>query len=153
MMLDPRSEKSDLEQTAGSTGASSTPPEFEDEKKHVDNGSPGEEKRNIEAEGEYPEGIRLFFILVALVISMFLLSLDMVSATSSRNRCSTSLLIPIDNRGYSYSQNYRPISQSQRYRLVCIRLLYVSRRIPVSMGQDLQALPTEDKLPRGNIHL
>jgi len=41
--------------------------------------SSGHESDSVEkVEDDYPKGVRLFFIVIALVISMFLLSLDMV---------------------------------------------------------------------------
>lgn len=90
MMLDPGTEQSDLEQAAGSTGTPSTALDFEDEKKNGVIASTDDMKGDVEipaqdqaTEEDYPTGIRLFFIVVALVISMFLLSIDMVSATSS----------------------------------------------------------------------
>jgi hypothetical protein len=83
VMLDPRSEQSDLNQSANSTRVPST---FEDEKKTGDASSSDQEKADVEvssvedeaAKGEYPTGSRLAFIVVALVISMFLVALDMV---------------------------------------------------------------------------
>jgi hypothetical protein len=80
-MLDPNYKQSDSGPTTDSTRASSPAPELKDEGKNVDNGSPIEEKANVEAGEEYPEGLRLFSIMFALVVSMFLLSLDMVSVT------------------------------------------------------------------------
>ena len=94
MIVDPKGEQSDLEQAAGSTRAPSTLPDLEDEKKSADASSTDQEKGEAEilakdevAEVEYPTGFRLYFIVVSLVISMFLVSLDMVSPTWLRNRC------------------------------------------------------------------
>lgn len=45
----------------------------------LDSSSSGHESDSVEkVEDDYPKGLRLFFIVIALVISMFLLSLDMV---------------------------------------------------------------------------
>lgn len=61
------------------------------------------------SEDEYPSGIKMFFIVLALVLSVFLLSLDMVSLTLS-----CILLCDIvnanslaDNRRHRHSQNHR----------------------------------------------
>lgn len=92
-MLDPRGGQSDLEQNADSTRAPSMTPDLEDERKNGDVRSTEQKNDGVEtspqekvAEGEYPQGFRLIFIVVALVISMFLVALDMVSTTSSRDR-------------------------------------------------------------------
>lgn len=86
--LDPRGEQSDLEQ--GSTRTPSTiPPDLDYEKKTEDSSSitaDDERKREADAEQpspdeattEYPTGARLIFIVIALVLSIFLVSLDMV---------------------------------------------------------------------------
>ena len=37
-----------------------------------------EERENVLNDDEYPSGLKMFFIVVALVLSVFLLSLDMV---------------------------------------------------------------------------
>jgi MFS transporter, DHA2 family, glioxin efflux transporter len=73
----------------GMTATPSPRPSFEKESKtdlddvptdnedgSVTNGSPGEggEEGEEEVEGEYPEGLRLAFIVIALMLSIFLVS-------------------------------------------------------------------------------
>lgn len=82
--LDPR--KSDLEQ--GSTRAPSTAPDVDSEKRGIGgNAIDDDEKGDSKVEvpnpdevklEEYPTGPRLFSIVVALVLSIFLVALDMV---------------------------------------------------------------------------
>lgn len=91
--LDPTVEQSDLEQ--GSTRAPSTVPDLDYEKKRNDTSSmtsdderkkePATEEPNADdaTTTEYPTGARLTFIVVALVLSIFLVSLDMVSSPRS----------------------------------------------------------------------
>ncbi|KUI71447.1 Putative HC-toxin efflux carrier TOXA [Cytospora mali] len=82
--LDPKNEQSDMEQ--GSTRAPSTAPDVDyDGTKEGIRSSTDEEKTNPKPEepsldsanpGEYPSGVGLFFIVTALVLSVFLVSLD-----------------------------------------------------------------------------
>lgn len=93
--LDPKSEHSDFEQA--STRAPSTVPDIDyDEKKEGTGKTTDEETgeaRPVGLEptqtnpGEYPTGARLLFIVIALVLSIFLVSLDMVclALIASRN--------------------------------------------------------------------
>lgn len=83
--LDPKSEHSDFEQA--STRAPSTAPDVDYEKKegtgNVTDEETGEARpAGLEltdaSSGDYPTGARLLFIVVALVLSIFLVSLDMV---------------------------------------------------------------------------
>lgn len=86
------------------------------------------------SEDEYPKGIKLAFIVVALVLSIFLLSLDMVRFT----------IIPSDGRATTantgsdhcrdgYSQNHRRVQGSRQGRVVRRRLLHDRRRFPVNV--------------------
>ena len=84
-MLDVQGEQSDFDHA--STRAPSTAPEFDEKKR--DGGEETDQERGEEVEtappeasvdpSEYPTGVRLLFIIVALVLSIFLVSLDMVS--------------------------------------------------------------------------
>lgn len=86
--LDPKSDHSDFEQS--STRAPSTAPDiasdYEEKKDSTDNVTDEEtgEARPAGTEptqaspGEYPTGARLVFIVIALILSVFLVSLDMV---------------------------------------------------------------------------
>lgn len=83
--LDPKSDQSDFEQA--STRAPSTAPDVDYEKKEGAGNVTDEETGNVGPAGpesteaslaEYPTGARLLFIVVALVLSIFLVSLDMV---------------------------------------------------------------------------
>ena len=84
--LDPKGEHSDFEQA--STRAPSTAPDvdYEEKKSGVGNVSDEETGRvqpaSIEpteaSPSEYPTGARLLFIVIALILSVFLVSLDMV---------------------------------------------------------------------------
>lgn len=85
-MLDPQGEQSDFDHA--STRAPSTAPDFDEKKR--DTGGETDEERGDEVEDapqeeraadpmDYPTGVRLTFIIVALVLSIFLVSLDMVS--------------------------------------------------------------------------
>jgi len=87
-MADPKAERSDLE--AGSRRKPSTTLDFVDGKKggeaavaKTDQGK-GEEaeptaRDQVAKSEKYPTGARLAFIIVALVLSMFLVALDIVS--------------------------------------------------------------------------
>lgn len=84
--LDPKSEHSDFEQA--STRAPSTAPDVDYEEKKESTGNVTDEETGkagpagLEATdaslAEYPTGARLLFIVIALVLSIFLVSLDMV---------------------------------------------------------------------------
>lgn len=86
--LDPKGEQSDFEQA--STRAPSTAPDVTsdyDEKKDSAGNVTDEEKGETQptvseaapsSPGEYPTGARLMFIIIALILSVFLVSLDMV---------------------------------------------------------------------------
>lgn len=86
-MLDAQGEQSDFDHA--STRAPSTAPDFDEKKRET--GGETDEERGDEVEDapqedaaaavnaeEYPTGMRLTFIIVALVLSIFLVSLDMV---------------------------------------------------------------------------
>lgn len=122
-LLDPKSEQSDFEQA--STRAPSTAPDVEyDEKKESPGNVTDEEKVDAQQTGpesaqaipvEYPTGIRLVFIVIALVLSVFLVSLDMVRPATLVlegkapyfNHQLTKILP--DDRSNSHSQNHRRI--------------------------------------------
>lgn len=81
--LEPKSEQSDFEQA--STRAPSTAPDvdYEGKKESVGNVTDEENGEAVQTQAEakpvdYPTGLRLFFIVIALVLSIFLVSLDMV---------------------------------------------------------------------------
>lgn len=84
--LDPKSDQSDFEQA--STRAPSTAPDVDSEEKKGSVGNvTDEETGETRPAGfepteaslvEYPTGARLLFIVIALVMSIFLVSLDMV---------------------------------------------------------------------------
>jgi len=86
--LDPKSDHSDFEQA--STRAPSTAPDVTsdyDEKKDSAGNATDEEtgearpagsEPTTASPGEYPTGARLLFIVIALILSVFLVSLDMV---------------------------------------------------------------------------
>lgn len=84
--LDPKSEHSDFEQA--STRAPSTAPDVDYDEKKEGTGNTADEETGearpaglvptAASPGEYPTGARLLFIVVALVLSIFLVSLDMV---------------------------------------------------------------------------
>ncbi|KAL1871162.1 hypothetical protein Daus18300_004907 [Diaporthe australafricana] len=80
--LDPKSEQSDFEQA--STRAPSTAPDvdYEGKKESVGNVTDEENGEAVQAQAEaspveHPTGLRLVFIVIALVLSIFLVSLDM----------------------------------------------------------------------------
>lgn len=89
--LDPKREESDLEY--GSTRAPSTAAEADYDKergsdnesnKEVSNNAVGSEEPNpdeVEPQ-EYPRGLKLGFIVIALIMAVFLISLDMVRTPS-----------------------------------------------------------------------
>lgn len=89
-------EESDLEQ--GSTRAPSTAGRVDDEKKEANDEKKVNEKEEAVSDSEeptvedpnpdeYPSGARLLFIVVALVLSIFLVALDMVSLPSAVIPC------------------------------------------------------------------
>jgi hypothetical protein len=110
-------------------------PARESVKKEEDAGSTDMEGAAVAAplaEGEYPEGIQLVFIVVALVLSIFLVSLDMV-----RCRCLSKtrvlMLTEQDNRRYCDSQDHRRVSRLRQGLLVRLGLFHVCRRLPVNL--------------------
>ena len=73
----------DAKNEPGSTSALSTPPEVASEKESGENAtkdsneSPEKPVPDDATPGEYPSGLRLIFIIVALVLGIFLVSLDL----------------------------------------------------------------------------
>jgi len=73
----------DAKSDPGSTHAPSTPPDVASEKESGknttkdDDESPEKPVRDDATPGEYPSGLRLIFIIVALVLGIFLVSLDL----------------------------------------------------------------------------
>lgn len=84
--LDPKSDQSDFEQA--STRAPSTAPDVDYQEKKEGAGNVIDEESGKEgpaglepteaSSADYPTGARLLFIVIALVLSIFLVSLDMV---------------------------------------------------------------------------
>lgn len=83
--LDPEKDRNEL--SGESTRAPSTiemekkqdPNETDTETATVDGVPPGDNQQELEGESKYPTGIRLAVIVLALILSVFLVSLDMVS--------------------------------------------------------------------------
>lgn len=84
--LDPKSDHSDFEQASTRAPSTAAQNEYEEKKDSIGNVTDEEtgESRPAAPEptdaslGEYPTGARLFFIVIALILSVFLVSLDMV---------------------------------------------------------------------------
>jgi F0F1-type ATP synthase membrane subunit c/vacuolar-type H+-ATPase subunit K len=100
----------------------------------------------VEPVAEYPAGFRLYIMVVALVLSIFLISLDMVSL-DTRGCQGVSSLTFADNRSYGNPCNHRRISRSRRCSVVWSNIFHDGQRLSIHMGQDVQIFSTEDKLP------
>jgi thiol:disulfide interchange protein len=91
--LEPEKQKQNVAFNDQSTGAPSTV-EVETEKKDViveDSGTATDEEAAVapsalQDSGDHTTGVKLVFILIALVLSIFLFSLDQVSSTARSSR-------------------------------------------------------------------
>jgi len=81
---------------------------------------------------EYPEGFKLFIIVLALVLAVFLVALDMVTEMSSAFRAA-STNSHTDNRCDGNPENHRRVWRSQGCILVRLSVLHVLRRLPVNV--------------------
>ena len=115
---------------------------------------------------DYLSGVKLFLVIIALLLSMFLVSilvndnltlpvssrqmltvaqvaLDMVGKVWSKNPMSSYRVIMIDDCRNCYSTNYRPIPQLGPSGLVRLCLLPDTGFFLVNLGQGIQILPVE----------
>lgn len=148
--VEPEKEK---QSTESNNEPTTTSPSIND----VGNGPIAEEKAVKEPPMpamEYPRGIEAVFIMVALVLSITLVSLDQVSSTTPRP--SKAIFLPNDYSGLilsiqhsdhrcnRYPKDYRPIPQPRRYLMVRFSLLHDTRRFPIHLGQSVQILSPQD---------
>lgn len=138
--VEPEKEKKAVESNEPSIVASSIAngvekPEISED---GDDGPATEEKGVDEPQNpvEYPRGIEMFFIMLALVLSITLCSLDQVSSTAPTTHASTDRL-DSDHCCNRYSKDYRPVRQNSGYLVVRLGLLPDARSVPVTVGQSV----------------
>lgn len=103
------------------------------------------------APDEYPKGFPFVFILISLMLSMFMIALDLVSVLLHLNN--PRLISRADNRGNGYPKDYRSVSQCFPDRMVRLSVLPDGCYVHWSLGQALQVLPREVDLFGLNVHL
>ena len=99
--VEPEMEKHTVESNESSVLASSTADSVEEPEILEDDGASTEEKGVDKPQPpvEYPKGIEMFFIMLALVVSIILCSLDQVSSPPSKTlHCYLSTMDPIPER-------------------------------------------------------
>jgi hypothetical protein len=99
--------------------------------------------------GDYPSGIHMAFIVVALVLSIFLVSypsptfpIHLIFQGIPRH----------DNRSNRNPENYRRIPRARPHRLVRLSLLPNPRLFPIHLGQGTQVLSSQDNILNRNFH-
>jgi hypothetical protein len=111
------------------------------EKLHIPEGDgPSTAEKGVEEPQnavEYPKGLEMFFIMLALVLSITLCSLDQVSPTAPSLFCQWITRqyanLNSDHCCNRYSKYYRPIRQTSGYLMVRFSLFPDARRIPVTI--------------------
>ncbi len=99
-------------------------------------------------EPQYPEGVRLLTIIVALILTMILVSLDEVRTRhNSPSLCDCTLNLNQDHPWHRDSQDNRRISRPRQSDLVWLRLPNDFGGVNTNLGQDLHLLPFENQLP------
>jgi hypothetical protein len=95
---------------------------------------------------EYPRGIEMFFIMLALVLVITLISLDQVCFPAQLFRRVLSCiyitrrytdLFMLDHCCNRCSENYRPIRETSGHLMVRFSIFPNARSVPVTMGQNL----------------
>ena len=110
------------------------------------------EQSNEEAEMEYPHGVRLIVLVLAIVFSVFMLALDQVCRSiSTPNLWEDTLLTVQDNRSNRHPQNHRPIWRPGQSLLVWLRILHDLRLFPIILGEGLQIHAAEKHLSRFHV--
>jgi hypothetical protein len=151
--------KEQTESSEMSTGASSTTNGGEQPELLKDDSAPAE-KDSAPAPppaASYPKPLEAFFILLALLLGISLMSLDQVSSSHIRPllmicQQSANHLEP-DHCCNRDSSHHGPVPQNRRHRVVRLGILPNHRRIPVAVGQNLQILPSQNQFSRGSFHL
>lgn len=162
--VEPEKEKQTAESNESSIMASSTANGVEKQETPEDDVSATEEKAVEEPQKpvEYPKGIEMFFIMLALVLSITLCSLDQVSSITPS--FSQSRLLPMHHTRHANirnsdhccnrcSKDHRPIRQTSGYLVVRFGLFPDARSVPVAVGQSVQILSSQNRFPGVNPHL
>jgi hypothetical protein len=112
---------------------------------------------------EYPKGLQMFFIMLALLLSITLCALDQVSsaATSPSYRfvlCQCIIrqyadILNPDHRCNCHPKNDRPLRQNPGYLMVRFGVFPDARSVPVAVGQSFQILPPQNQFPRRDTHI
>lgn len=105
-----------------------------------------------EVEGQYPEGLRLAFIVIALLLSIFLVSFPMHVSLYGVNKVNAGVT-RYDHCRYSHTQNHRPVPRSGSRGLVWISILLDCWRLPINLGKGLQVLLSQDHVLDLDFHL
>lgn len=89
---------------------------------------------------DYPEGLQFFFILLALVFSIFMVALDLVCIflpifLSSDARVQVADFHRTDHRSNSHPKDYRSVPQCFRYWMVWVGLLPHCGFVHIALGQ------------------
>jgi hypothetical protein len=128
----------------GAADESTSATDKEDEVENVrQNGSapPIEEAREANeapVADEYPHGLSLFFIVLAIMLATFIISLDQVSDSIPFYNLSVLTLTLPDNCRYCHPQNHRSIPRSRQSIMVRLGILHDFRWLPDLDGQSIQ---------------
>lgn len=156
--LEPENRKEQTGSSEMSTGASSTANGGEQPELLKDDSAPAEKDSApaLLPAASYPKPLEAFFILLALLLGISLMSLDQVSSSHIRPLlmiCQQSANHPEpDYCCNRHSSHHGPIPQNRRYRVVRLGILPDHRRIPVAVGQNLQILPCQNQFSCGPFH-
>jgi hypothetical protein len=108
------------------------------------------EEDQLEA-NEYPQGLQFFFILLALILSIFMVALDLVCLAPLFDR--HMLILRVDHRRNGHPKDHGSISQRFPDRMVWRGLLPDRFFLYTILGQALQVLQPEVDLPGISVHL
>lgn len=137
--------------------------DFEAEKTDVDSSSGnavGVLPEDTLAPSDYPEGLQFFFILIALILSIFMVALDLVRLlafpiflSSDSKSASADTFNPADYRSNGHPKDHGSIPQRFRDWMVRVGLLPHCSFIHLALGQALQVLPPQVGIPSRSLHL
>lgn len=94
----------------------------------------------------YPGPLLTVVITFALLLALFLVALDIVSCWSII-LVSSLYLTEAEHHRNRHPNNHRRVPQRRGHWLVWLRLLPLARNVSGLLGQGVQVLPTQDRLP------
>ena len=105
------------------------------------------------AQEDYPKGVQFVFILLALILSIFMVALDLVRLVRSFPADTSMLTLRADNCRNGYPKDHGRVSQCFPDRMVRLGLLPDCCFIHTSVGQALQVFYPEVGVPDSCVHL